>query len=69
MTVHCARCGHTWDAPLKLPMPVKRALVAMRGFCAAGCPACGAHGQSVICGAGPQADPPQAQEDMCRSTP
>jgi hypothetical protein len=35
---------------MKLPMEIRRAVRAMKGFVAAGCPACGAHGRSVMCG-------------------
>lgn len=55
MTVHCAKCGHQWILPMKLPIPIGRAVQAMRGFVAAGCPACGAHGKSVMCGPSPKA--------------
>lgn len=50
MTVHCRVCQHQWVLPLKLPMPMGRFTVALRGFSAAGCPACGAHGREVLCG-------------------
>jgi hypothetical protein len=50
MIVHCNACNHTWDVPMKLPMPIERALKAMKGAVAGGCPKCGAHGLSVICG-------------------
>lgn len=55
MTVHCKTCGHQWEVPMKLPMPILRAVQAMRGCIAAGCPACGAHGSAVICGEAPAA--------------
>lgn len=54
MNVHCAKCGRAWMVPLKLPMPIDRAVKAMRGFVAAGCPGCGAHGKSVLCGKPPK---------------
>jgi hypothetical protein len=56
MIVHCKQCGHEWDAPpIRLPMPIKRAIIAMKGSVAAGCPACGAHGPNVLCGPTPRA--------------
>jgi hypothetical protein len=50
MILHCATCGAEWTVPLKLPMLIDRAVRAMKGFVAAGCPACGAHGSAVLCG-------------------
>lgn len=58
MTVHCAKCGHQWELPLRLPMPIDRDVRAMKGFVAAGCPVCGSHGASVICG--PNSETPDA---------
>lgn len=54
MNVHCAKCGRSWMVPLKLPMPIDRAVQAMRGFVKAGCPGCGAHGKNVLCGRAPK---------------
>jgi hypothetical protein len=53
MTLHCAKCGHQWEMPLKLPMEMRRAALAITGFAAAGCPSCGADGKSVLCGTSP----------------
>ena len=49
-TVYCRQCHWQWDAALTLPMPIDRALIAMRGIVAAGCPKCGARGASIMCG-------------------
>lgn len=62
MTVHCATCNHQWTLPFKLPMPISRAVTAMRGFVAAGCPKCGAHGSAVICGAAPLLQAPETTD-------
>lgn len=53
MTVHCAICNQQWELPMKLPILLTRAIAAMRGFVAAGCPSCGAHGKNVLCGPAP----------------
>jgi hypothetical protein len=66
MTVHCKACGFEWELPMKLPMLIDRAVKAMRGFVAAGCPSCGAFGNAVICGPAPAVD--AVPESSC-STP
>jgi len=53
---HCAQCGHEWRLAWKLPMPVSRAVKAMKGFVAAGCPQCGAFGKDVLAGPTPAPD-------------
>lgn len=50
MMVHCAKCDHQWDVPMKLPIPVDRFVKAALGATAGGCPQCGAHGKNVLCG-------------------
>lgn len=35
---------------MKLPIPVDRFVKATKGAVAAGCPACGAYGKTVLCG-------------------
>ena len=54
LTVHCAKCNHQWDAPMRLPMDVDRVVKVMQGIAAAGCPQCGANGKDVLCGETPQ---------------
>ena len=49
VTVHCAVCRAEWALPMKLPMPLRRAVPALKGFAAAGCPQCGARGDKVMC--------------------
>jgi hypothetical protein len=51
---HCAVCGCDWRSPFPLPLPMSRAVVALRGIIAAGCPGCGATGRAVLLGAGPK---------------
>lgn len=51
MNVYCGECGHTWALALKLPLPIRRAVTAMKGFSAAGCPECGS--ERVMMGVGP----------------
>ena len=51
MTVHCAKCEHTWEFPIVLPMLLTRTIDVIKGFTAIGCPACGAYGENVLCGA------------------
>jgi len=53
VTLHCGKCDHQWEMPLKLPMPMRRAAIALKGFAAAGCPSCGVDGKSVFCGPAP----------------
>lgn len=65
MTVHCGKCNHQWTLPFRLPMPIKRAVAAMRGFVAAGCPKCGAHGRDVICGAAQSGAPASTGVAIC----
>ncbi|MGE0444531.1 MAG: hypothetical protein AB7P99_04830 [Vicinamibacterales bacterium] len=50
MTVHCAKCNHQWEVSITLPMPMDRFVRALGGAAAAGCPACGAHDDAVLCG-------------------
>jgi len=56
----CRDCGHRWTAPLYLPAPVKRAVAAMRGIAANGCPACRATGPSVLLAIDPPASSPSS---------
>lgn len=60
MIVHCAKCDHTWNVAIKLPMQIRRTVQAMKGACALGCPECGAFGKSVLMGASPKV--PQTPE-------
>ena len=53
LTVHCEMCWHQWEALLPLPLPVSRAVMVMQGIAAAGCPVCGAHGETVLHGPSP----------------
>lgn len=50
LTAHCAECAHEWSQPLRLPMALDRFAAFLEGVAAAGCPACGAHGDAVLCG-------------------
>lgn len=50
VTVHCGKCNHEWDLPLKLPMPISQFTRTMRGYAMAGCSECGAHGPDVYLG-------------------
>jgi hypothetical protein len=53
MTVHCKVCRHQWELLVKIPIPLDRFILAVKGWTAAGCPACGAYGDQVLCGPAP----------------
>jgi hypothetical protein len=55
MTVHCKQCGQQWEPNLKIVgLPLDRAVMAMQGIVAAGCPKCRATGDNVLVGPKPR---------------
>ncbi|MDO8795387.1 MAG: hypothetical protein Q7J25_12280 [Vicinamibacterales bacterium] len=50
MDVHCAKCHHAWQVPLKLPMEMGRFTRVLKAATVIGCPACGADGKDVLLG-------------------
>lgn len=54
ITVHCGKCNRQWEAPIRLPLPISRAVEVMKGIVAQGC-TCGAYGKDILCGPAKQA--------------
>lgn len=54
LTAHCARCNHEWARRFAVPITLEQTATLLESVASAGCPACAAGADAVLCGPAPR---------------